>query len=96
MNYQQLDHNNQMPYENDQGADDNDLEVDDNDLEVDNEDPDEIDNVTNTSAPLYSFLHPVDFAQYLADKHDESILCLAPGEGNAPQKVIEMESKCFP
>ncbi len=61
------------------------------DNEKDNED-----DITNTSAPLYSFLHPVDFAQYLADKHDESILCIAPGEGNKPENVLQMESKCFP
>ena len=45
---------------------------------------------------LYSFLHPVDFAQYLADKHDQSILSIAPGEGNKPEKVLELEAKCFP
>ena len=61
-----------------------------------NEDDDDEDNVTNTSAPLYSFLHPVDFAQYLADKHDQSILCIAPGEGNTPELVLQMEAKCFP
>ena len=54
------------------------------------------DDVTNTSAPLYSFLHPVDFAQYLVDKHDQSILSIAPGEGNKPEKVLELEAKCFP
>ena len=57
---------------------------------------DENDDVTNTSAPLYSFLHPVDFAQYVADKHDTSILAVAPGEGNIPEKVLEMEAQCFP
>ena len=56
----------------------------------------ENDDVTNSSAPLYSFLHPADFAQYMADKHDSSILALAPGEGNSPEKVLEMEAKCFP
>ncbi len=56
----------------------------------------EEDDITNTSAPLYSFLHPVDFAQYVADKRDESILCLAPGEGNTPEVVLQMEAKCFP
>ena len=61
----------------------------------DNDDNDE-DFITNTSAPLFSFLHPVDFAQYLADKHDESILCIAPGEGNIPEIVLKMEAKCFP
>ena len=71
-------------------------EMQDHDQEVVDIDPVENDNITNTSAPLYSFLHPSDFAQYLADKHDESILSVAPGEGNIPQKVIEMESKCFP
>ena len=60
-----------------------------------NDDNDE-DFITNTSAPLFSFLHPVDFAQYLADKHDESILCIAPGEGNIPEIVLKMEAKCFP
>ena len=81
---------------NDHEVDDNDEEEDHNDQEADDNDLDENDNVTNTSAPLYSFLHAVDFTQYLADKHNESILSLAPGEGNTPQKVIEMESKCFP
>ena len=57
---------------------------------------DENDDITNTSAPLYSFLHPVDFAQYVADKHDSTILSLAPGEGSTPEKVLEMEAKCFP
>ena len=52
--------------------------------------------VTNTSAPLFSFLHPVDFAQYLADRHDESILCIAPGQGNGPEIVLAMEAKFFP
>ena len=65
------------------------------DNENDNNDNNE-DNITNTSAPLYSFLHPVDFAQYLADKSDESILCIAPGEGNSPEIVLNMEAKCFP
>ena len=81
-----VDHNS-----NDQELDSNNQELDDND-----EGQDENDNITNTSAPLYSFLHPVDFAQYLADKHDSSILSVAPGEGNTPQKVLEMESKSFP
>ena len=63
--------------------------------ENDNE-QDENDDITNTSAPLYSFLHPVDFAQYVADKHDSTILSLAPGEGSTPEKVLEMEAKCFP
>ena len=63
----------------------------------DNNDEQEInDDITNSSAPLYSFLHPVDFAQYAADKHDSTILSLAPGEGNTPEKVLEMEAKCFP
>ena len=77
----------------------NDQELDSNSQELDDDDDeghDENDNITNTSAPLYSFLHPVDFAQYLADKHDSSILSVAPGEGNTPQKVLEMESKSFP
>ena len=81
-----VDHNS-----NDQELDSNNQELDDND-----EGHDDNDNITNTSAPLYSFLHPVDFAQYLADKHDSSILSVAPGEGNTPQKVLEMESKSFP
>ena len=75
--------------ENDQELDSNDEELDDN-AKVEN------DNITNTSALVYSFLHPVDSAQYLADKHDSSILSVAPGEGNTPQKVLEMESKSFP
>ena len=58
------------------------------------EDPN--DDLTNTSAPLYSFLHPVDFAQYLADKHDTTMLSLAPGEGNKPEKVLQMEANSFP
>ena len=75
----------------------NDQELHSNNQEIDNdEEQGENDNITNTSAPLYSFLHPVDFAQYLADKHDSSILAVAPGEGNTPQKVLEMESKSFP
>ena len=76
-------------------------EVEDNidESEDDNESNDEVqedDFVTNTSAPLYSFLHPVDFAQYIADKHDDTILSLAPGEGSSPEKVLEMEGECFP
>ena len=74
----------------------NDHELHSNNQEIDDEEQGENDNITNTSAPLYSFLHPVDFAQYLADKHDSSILAVAPGEGNTPQKVLEMESKSFP
>ena len=75
----------------------NDQELHSNNQEIDNdEEQGENDNITNTSAPLYSFLHPVDFAQYLADKHESSILAVAPGEGNTPQKVLEMESKSFP
>ena len=54
------------------------------------------DDVTNTSAPLYSFLHPVDFTQYIADKHDDTILSLAPGEDNSPERALEMEGRCFP
>jgi hypothetical protein len=61
-----------------------------------NENGNEEYDITNTSAPLYSFLHPVDFAQYLADRHDDSILCVAPGEGNTPELVLQMEAKCFP
>ncbi|XP_072047335.1 uncharacterized protein [Amphiura filiformis] len=53
-------------------------------------------DVTNTSAPLYSFLHAVDFAQYAADKSDSTILSVAPGEGNKPEHVLDMEPKCFP
>ena len=73
-----------------------DEEMQEHDQELDDNDRVENDNITNTSAPLYSFLHPTDFAQYLADKHDESILSVAPAEGSVPQKVIELESKCFP
>ena len=73
----------------------NDQELHVNNRELD-DDETQNDNITNTSAPLYSFLHPVDFAQYLADKHDSSILSVAPGEGNTPQKVLEMECKSFP
>ncbi|XP_072042907.1 uncharacterized protein [Amphiura filiformis] len=73
-------------------SDDND---DNNDSDASNE-HNESDDITNTSVPLYSFLHPVDFAQYLADKHDESIMCIAPGEGRRPENVIDMEAKCFP
>ena len=79
--------------------DNNDNEVNDINQErrhLNGTDEDRNDDITNTSTPLYSFLHAADFAQYLADKHDESILSVAPGEGNKPQKVIEMESKCFP
>ena len=32
------------------------------------------DDITNTSAPLMSFLQPVDFTQYIADHSDESML----------------------
>ena len=67
-----------------------------NENETNEHDQDRNENVTNTSAPLYSFLHPVDFAQYVADKHDTTILALAPGEGNTPQNVLDMEAKCFP
>ena len=80
---------------NDHELDENDKQ-DHNDQETNDDNLDENDNITNTSAPLYSFLHPADFAQYLADKYDDSILSLAPGEGNKPQKVIQMESNCFP
>ena len=69
------------------------IQIENNDETGDHDDEDYI---TNTSAPLYSFLHPVDFAQYVADKHDESILCIAPGEGNTPEIVSNMEDKCFP
>ncbi|XP_072046834.1 uncharacterized protein [Amphiura filiformis] len=69
---------------------------DQSDQNNENDVSDEVDDITNTSAPLYSFLHPVDFTQYLADKHNESILSLAPGEGNRPEKVLKMEAKCFP
>ena len=72
------------------------LNSNDEDINDNGEQQNENDNITNTSAPLYSFLHPVDFAQYLADKHDSSILSVAPGEANTPLKVLEMESKSFP
>jgi hypothetical protein len=74
--------------------------INDHDVQDESEVTDPIDengnDVTNTSAPLYSFLHPVDFAQYLADKHDTTILSVAPGEGNKPERVLDMEAKCFP
>ena len=53
-------------------------------------------DVTNTSAPLYSFLHQADFAQYIADKYDSTIIALAPAEGQAPERILQMEAKCFP
>ena len=67
--------------------------------ESDHQTDDEVeenDYVSNTSAPLYPFLHPVDFAQYIPDKHNDTILSLAPGEGNSPERVLEMEGDCFP
>ena len=90
-NSHEVDQTDVLHNDSGQELDSNDQELDDNDQEQDQND-----NITNTSAPLYSFLHPVDFAQYLADKHDSSILTVAPAEGNTPQKVIEMESESFP
>ena len=54
------------------------------------------DDITNTSAPLTSFLQPVDFTQYVADHSDESILNLAPAEGNRPINVLNVEAEAFP
>ena len=71
-------------------------EDDVNTMEENNTNEIQNDDITNTSAPLYSFLHSVDFTQYVADKHDTTILSLAPGEGNSPEKVLQMEGKCFP
>ena len=75
--------------------DDESMDESESDHQTDDE-VEENDYVTNTSAPLYSFLHPVDFAQYIADKHNDTILSLAPGEGNSPERVLEMEGDCFP
>ena len=57
---------------------------------------DDDDDITNTSAPLMSFLQPVDFTQYIADHSDESILNLAPAEGNRPINVLNVEAEAFP
>ena len=83
-------HSDKIPHNDEQHSDHSADNSDNEDMLLENDD------ITNTSAPLFSFLHPVDFAQYYADKHDTSILALAPGEGNIPEKVLQMEAQCFP
>ncbi|XP_072018214.1 uncharacterized protein [Amphiura filiformis] len=84
----------------DDHSDNEDQTRDDNVVDRDNIPSNEVNenehDVTNTSAPLYSFLHAVDFAQYAADKSDSTILSVAPGQGNKPEHILEMEPKCFP
>ncbi|XP_072023189.1 uncharacterized protein [Amphiura filiformis] len=84
----------------DDHSDNEDQTRDDNIVDRDNISSNEVNenehDVTNTSVPLYSFLHAVDFAQYAADKSDSTILSVAPGQGNKPEHVLEMEPKCFP
>ena len=89
MQHDQLVHNNQL-------SDDESSSEKESDMETDVDEAEHEDDVTNTSAPLYSFLHPVDFTQYIADKHDDTILSLAPGEDNSPERALEMEGRCFP
>ena len=81
---------------NDQLSDDELSSEEELEQNTDSDDVQDEDAVTNTSAPLYSFLHPVDFTQYIADKHDDTILSLAPGEDNSPERALEMEGRCFP
>ena len=59
-------------------------------------DPTEDNDITNTSAPLMSFLQPVDFGQYIADNCDNTVLSLAPAEGSRPTAVLDMEAQAFP
>ena len=81
---------------NDEMSDDDSSSEGESEYETDDEEEPNEDYVTNTSAPLYSFLHPVDFSQYIADKHNDTILSLAPSEGSSPERALEMEGKCFP
>ena len=81
---------------NDQLSDDESSSEEESEQNTDGDNVQDEDAVTNTSAPLYSFLHPVDFTQYIADKHDDTILSLAPGEDNSPERALEMEGRCFP
>ncbi|XP_072048303.1 uncharacterized protein [Amphiura filiformis] len=59
-------------------------------------------SIASDSTELYEYID-IDEEQDMhdqdedsTDKHDESILCIAPGEGNRPQKVLEMEAQSFP
>ena len=81
---------------NDQLSEDESSSEEESEQETGTDEAQDEDDVTNTSAPLYSFLHPVDFTQYIADKHDDTILSLAPGEDNSPERALEMEGRCFP
>ena len=89
MDHDQLVHTDQPP-------DDESSSEEESEQETSTDEAQDEDDVTNTSAPLYSFLHPVDFTQYIADKHDDTILSLAPGEDNSPERALEMEGRCFP
>ena len=91
--FNEMDHD-QLVH-NDQPSDESSSE-EESEQEIGTDEAQDEDDVTNTSAPLYSFLHPVDFTQYIADKHDDTILSLAPGEDNSPERALEMEGRCFP
>ena len=91
--FNEMDHD-QLVH-NDQPSDESSSE-EESEEEIGTDEAQDEDDVTDTSAPLYSFLHPVDFTQYIADKHDDTILSLAPGEDNSPERALEMEGRCFP
>ena len=46
--------------------------------------------------PLDTSLQPSDLSQYYGDQNANSILCIAPAEGNVPIEVISNEAAAFP
>jgi hypothetical protein len=57
---------------------------------------DEEEEETESNAPVVTCLQPDDLAQYIADNHEDEILCVAPAEGNRPQSVRDKEAAAFP
>ncbi|KAJ8027671.1 hypothetical protein HOLleu_29678 [Holothuria leucospilota] len=52
-------------------------------------------NLSQTSAPLYTCLQPTDIAQIVAEHVDDTVLCVAPGEGQQFLSIFNSEGPAF-
>lgn len=52
-------------------------------------------NVSQTSAPLYTCLQPLDLSQIVTEHMSDKVLCIAPGEGQELVSVFDTEGKAF-
>lgn len=52
-------------------------------------------NLTQTSVPLYTCLQPTDIAQIVQEHIDETVLCIAPAEGQQLLNVFNSEGTSF-